>query len=233
MNVVRGNPLAQWKEFVQQVERELGIKLFIGFAHHSEQDELRLTPSEETSLGGRASGRRRLDFLIGRAAARRAMEAAGYPDGEVLVGESGAPSWPRGLVGSISHSAGHAVAVVADRSTSSGVGVDLEHRRAVDEIESLVAFGSELDWLSAQTKAAKNDLLLELFAAKESLYKAVFPVYGRFFGFEAARLVRPTGSTGFDAHFEEPMEGFEHGGPIRASLAWRGDMVLALVVLST
>lgn len=220
-----------WNDLIQNIELDLGVELFLGFAHDLEQYELSLTPLEEVALGERASDRRRLDFLIGRGAARRAMGAAGHPVGEVLVGDSGAPLWPEGLVGSISHSDGQAIAVVAESATLLGVGVDLEHRRPVDEIESLVAFGSELKWLSSQEGPAKADRLLELFAAKESLFKAVFPTFGRYFGFEAVRLVELTSGNGFEAYFQEPMPGFDYRGQIRASVSWNDDVVLALVVL--
>ncbi len=221
----------EWKDFFVQAEREFGISLFVGFAHDSEEPHLWLTPSEEASLGDRASGRRRLDFLIGRAAARRAITAAGQTGSEVLVGEAGAPVWPDGLVGSISHSAGQAVAVVASRSISSGLGVDMEHRRAVDDIESLVAFGSELEWLESHSTSARADRLLELFAVKECLFKAVFPSYGSFFGFEAVRLKPKEGRKGFEACFPEALNGFEHNGSIEAMVSWHENVLLALVAL--
>lgn len=220
-----------WKDFFVRAEREVGVELFVGFAHDSEEYDLWLTPLEEASLGHRASGRRRLDFLIGRAAARRALEAAGHTDGEVLTDESGAPVWPDGLVGSISHSAGRAVAVVGSLSATPGIGVDMEHRRAVDEIESLVAFGLELQWLQSQPDAVRADRLLELFAAKESLFKAVFPGYGRFFGFEAVRLKQDRAVGRFVARFPEPLDGFDHHDAISLFVGWSGDAVLALAVL--
>lgn len=149
-----------------------------------------LTKEEWSSLDSSAVDRRRSDFHLGRVAAHRALEALGFPGSEVLRGSSGEPLWPEKVVGSITHSANLALAMVGHRSITSGIGVDLEHRRAVDEVEDLVAFDAERDWLARAGRRARADRLLELFAAKEATFKAMYPIVRRYFGFEAVRLTR-------------------------------------------
>ena len=82
-----------------------------------------------------AVSRRITSFLAGRLCATRALEAAGCrPCTSVATQPDGAPEWPRGYVGSITHTDHFAAAVIASRTDRRGVGIDSEH-----VITSLVA----------------------------------------------------------------------------------------------
>ncbi|MGQ4331874.1 4'-phosphopantetheinyl transferase family protein, partial [Streptomyces hayashii] len=61
-----------------------------------------LYPQEEALLT-RAVAKRRREFTVVRGCARRAMEKLGVPPKPVLPGERGAPQWPDGLTGSMTH----------------------------------------------------------------------------------------------------------------------------------
>jgi enterobactin synthetase component D len=115
--------------------------------------------------------RRRRDFLVGRLAARRALESLGVPAGPVLLaGER--PLFARPAVGSISHSCGVGVALAALGDVS--VGVDLELRRISLRAARGVCTPDELAWaLSAPSEAARAARATALFSAKESAYKAL------------------------------------------------------------
>lgn len=66
--------------------------------------------AEETALVAKAGEKRRRDFTLGRFCARAALAQLGG-DGEVIgQGRSGAPHWPDGFCGSITHTAGYAAA---------------------------------------------------------------------------------------------------------------------------
>lgn len=126
---------------------------------------------ELRQLGPRVTGRRRLDFYIGRLAAREALGAIGIENQPVPRGSAGQPIWPTGIVGSITHSEGVAVAVVL-RAVAGGVGVDLELRSSPlsRAAERLVLTRHEQRWIRF---AGGAPWPLILFSAKEAAYKAL------------------------------------------------------------
>ncbi len=220
-----------WNEFLTRVSARSGVPLFGGAANEIDPESPTVYRSETETVSPRASGKRMSDFRIGRQAARRALARAGISATAIPRGDSGEPIWPDGVIGSISHSAGSAIAVVAGSSTAAGIGVDLEYRRAVNEIEELVAFDRELDWLASAPSDLRGDRLLELFAVKESLYKAIFPTERKFFGFEDVRLTYSAEHHRFDVEFVASMESFRTQGRADATVSWRGEQLWALVIL--
>ncbi|GAA0449100.1 hypothetical protein GCM10009544_09910 [Streptomyces stramineus] len=116
-------------------------------------------------------GRRR-DFLAGRGAARRALAAAGLPAGEILR-EGRRPVLPAGSVGSISHSAGLAVALAAPAHRFRALGCDLELRGLPTAAAHVVLTPDEQTWaIGAPTPAEAEHRLLAAFSAKEAAFKA-------------------------------------------------------------
>ncbi|POX38552.1 4'-phosphopantetheinyl transferase, partial [Streptomyces sp. Ru73] len=69
---------------------------------------------------------RRAEFVTGRHCAHRAMERLGAPAAPVPRGVRGAPGWPAGIVGSITHCAGYRAAAVARSGRVRAVGIDAE-----------------------------------------------------------------------------------------------------------
>lgn len=141
-----------------------------------------LLPEEEPFVA-RAVEKRRRDFALGRACARAALLRLGVPAGPIPVGDERAPVWPPGVIGSISHCAGLAVAAVARRSEFAGLGIDVEPAAPVEEkLFSQIATERERRWLETlgpgQGEAARR-----LFSAKESVYKCLHPIVGVFLGF--------------------------------------------------
>jgi 4'-phosphopantetheinyl transferase EntD len=147
------------------------------------------------------------------------------------MGGSGEPIWPRGVVGSISHAAGSAVSAVAHHGDVSGIGIDLEHDRDVADIVHLVAFGAERDWLDSHMASIRDRKLLELFAAKESLFKAVFPKVKRYFDFDAVELEPQADGSIFRSRFLTPLDGLAPQATVTISVVRIDDDVLALAVL--
>src|SRR6266545_943664 len=112
------------------------------------------------------------------------------PEVEKLIEEI-LPADVAGVVGSITHCAGYRAAAVAlDRHLAS-VGIDAEpHARLPDGVLDLVALPDErtrLELLAGSRPGVHWDRLL--FSAKESVYKAWYPVAGRWLGFEDAEMV--------------------------------------------
>ncbi|MFI1499923.1 4'-phosphopantetheinyl transferase superfamily protein [Streptomyces platensis] len=116
---------------------------------------------------------RRRDFLAGRCAARRALGAAGLPVGEIPR-DGRRPVLPDGHPGSISHSGGLAVAVVAARQRCRALGCDLELRGLPPEAARLVLRADErrrvMDGAASPEGAAYR--VLAAFSAKEAAFKA-------------------------------------------------------------
>lgn len=126
--------------------------------------------------------KRRVEFAAGRDAAREALEQIGLPDVSVPMGADRAPVWPKGVCGSISHSDGLCIAVVARRSGFQSVGIDVEPDRPLDRNlhESI---------LTPEEMGVSSDQALAIFSAKEALFKALYPITGEMMSFQDAQRV--------------------------------------------
>src|SRR5690606_3948746 len=81
----------------------------------SQFDPQRWTAEDFTLSGippARGLAKRQSEFLAGRLCAREALACLTQQRSIPAVGEDGAPQWPAGVVGSITHGAGLALAVV-------------------------------------------------------------------------------------------------------------------------
>ena len=98
--------------------------------------------------------------------------------------------WPDGVVGAITHCAGFRAAAVAWRAQVRTVGLDAEpHTALPDGVLEAVSDAGEralLERLAREQPEVRWDKIL--FSAKESVYKAWFPLTGRWLGFEDAEL---------------------------------------------
>jgi 4'-phosphopantetheinyl transferase EntD len=84
-----------------------------------------LYEEERLAIDG-ASERRQREFAAGRACARHALALLGLPPVAMPVAETGAPVWPDGIVGSITHKGAYRAAAVAFAGDLSGLGIDAE-----------------------------------------------------------------------------------------------------------
>ncbi|MEV6569220.1 4'-phosphopantetheinyl transferase family protein [Streptomyces kronopolitis] len=148
-----------------------------------------LLPEEEPHVA-RAVEKRVREFSAGRWCARRAMAGLGLPPVPVLPGPRGEPGWPDGIVGALTHCEGYAAAVVARSSEVLALGIDAEPAQPLpDGVLAAVALPGERAALPHHHDGAPPlpwDRML--FSAKESVYKAWFPMTGRPLEFEDAFL---------------------------------------------
>lgn len=148
-----------------------------------------LFPEEEAQVA-RAVEKRRLEFADGRTCARRALAQIGVAPAPILSGPRGEPRWPPGVVGSITHCEGYRACAVARDSDLLTLGVDAEPDLPLPGgLIVDVALVEERRRLGELARAAPGvswDRLL--FCAKESVYKAWFPLTGSWLGFEDARV---------------------------------------------
>ena len=81
-------------------------------AHGNDEHAGAVLYPEEEAVVAKAVDKRRREFAVVRSCARRAMEKLGVPPQPVLPGERGAPGWPAGLVGSMTHCDGYGAAAL-------------------------------------------------------------------------------------------------------------------------
>lgn len=154
---------------------------------------------EEQAVVARAVDKRRREFGSVRLCARRAMEKLGVEPGPVLPGERGAPRWPEGILGSMTHCTGYCAAALVRAPELASLGIDAEPHEALPEgVLGAVAAPAERERVHALTAAHPAvhwDRLL--FSAKEAVYKAWFPLTGRWLDFQEADLhIRPPDGDG-------------------------------------
>lgn len=131
-------------------------------------------PAEEAAAASMPP-KRRMEFLAGRRAARRALRAVGLECGEIpRAGRL--PVFPPGRAASISHSTGIAVAVARAPGRDLPLGCDLELRPLPRGAARLVLRADEealLDDAETPLGAGAAWSVTELFSAKEAAWKAL------------------------------------------------------------
>ncbi|UXY31121.1 4'-phosphopantetheinyl transferase family protein [Streptomyces sp. HUAS TT20] len=145
---------------------------------------------EEEALMVRAVAKRRREFSSVRACARRAMEKLGVAAQPILTGESGAPRWPAGLVGSMTHSEGYCAAALVRAADLASLGIDAEPDEPLPEdVVPYVCLPTERERLR-ELATERPDIHWDriLFSAKESVYKAWFPLTRRWLDFTEADI---------------------------------------------
>ncbi|OIK02505.1 4'-phosphopantetheinyl transferase [Streptomyces sp. MUSC 14] len=149
-----------------------------------------LFPEEAAALSG-AIERRRREFATVRHCARVALTALGRPAGPMIPGKRGAPTWPEGVVGSMTHCDGYRAAVVSRRIDIAALGIDAEpHMPLPPGLLGRIASPRERDHLEALRQAHPAlhwDRLF--FSAKESVYKTWFPLTRTWLDFREAEVV--------------------------------------------
>lgn len=148
---------------------------------------------EEAELIARAVDKRRQEFAAGRSCARRALGALGFPAAPLLANDDRSPIWPRGAVGSITHTgapdAGWCAAAVGSATEWQGIGIDAELGRSLKpELWSRVLVASEQRLLGTLSSEDAGLLATLVFCAKEAFYKCQYPTTRTFIGFQEAEI---------------------------------------------
>lgn len=189
---------------------------------------------EELAVVAKAVDKRRGEFAEVRVAARRALAELGRPAAPILPGERGAPGWPSGVVGSMTHCDGYRAAVVARESELVSLGVDAEPDLPLpDGVFAMISLPEErgtVAGLAGPQPAVNWERLL--FCAKEAVYKTWFPLTRAWLDFgEASVDLRPDGTFSARLLVPGPMVGGERlGGFDGRWLARNGLLVAAIAV---
>ncbi|HEY5987192.1 MAG TPA: 4'-phosphopantetheinyl transferase superfamily protein [Streptosporangiaceae bacterium] len=191
--------------------------------------------AEEEAVVARAVDKRRQEFATVRACARAALAELGEPPAPILPGLRGAPQWPAGITGSITHCEGYRAAGVAKTRDVLVLGLDAEPNEALPggilDVIALDKERAQIAGLGVTEPRVCWDRLL--FCAKESVYKAWFPLTQRWLDFEAADITIDASGGTFTARLLVP-------GPVLAGsrltelhgrwLADRGLVATAIIV---
>ncbi len=175
-----------------------------------------LLPEERSLI---PSGGSSPDFLgalvLGRAAAHQALAQIGIPaETPLLRSPQHTPAWPQGIEGSISHCAKGgfttAGAATCRLDQFAGIGIDIENtsRKISDAVINAVCTPAEREWCHQAGSSESPRRAIQIFSAKEAMFKAfrlIFPV-GRVF--QAAELRFDAASGCFEATISPAIPGY-------------------------
>ncbi|MGO2111275.1 MAG: 4'-phosphopantetheinyl transferase family protein [Pseudoclavibacter sp.] len=192
-----------------------------------EPSEALLAPESRHVEGAVAS--RRAEFATVRACARLAMGRLGVPDAAgtpIVPGRDRAPAWPPGVVGAITHCEGVRAAAVAREGTVASLGIDAEPAEPLSgDVLDLVATRRERAELRGLARERPDvPWARVLFSAKESVFKAWYPLTRAWLGFDECEVdfgvdAASTGNAGSRAGVRSAVSGTFDAFPLMRGLA--------------
>jgi 4'-phosphopantetheinyl transferase EntD len=180
-----------------------------------------LTPDEWRRAETLTASRRRSEFLRARYLVRRLTGS----DATLPAAASGAPSWPAGWVGSITHKDGYVGVTALPDTDWLSIGIDVEDpgrmREAFTSRLCRADEASTLQGLAVAFGWTFTDMLTLCFSFKEAVFKAHFPLGQRFFYFHDAEIIGVE-VTSFTPPSRNPNDSddyvIHHRGTVRARL---------------
>jgi enterobactin synthetase component D len=138
-------------------------------------------------------------YRAGRYCASKALEQLGLAGACPGVNDHGAPAWPPGTVGSITHAMSLVSAAAATHRQCVGVGIDIEPIPPLERAHALAARAATSPEVFGVMDGVKSDYATAvtlIVAAKHSLYKSLHPQVGRSFGYLDASIEDVQTTTG-------------------------------------
>ncbi|WP_433303506.1 4'-phosphopantetheinyl transferase family protein [Actinoplanes sp. CA-030573] len=171
-------------------------------------------PGEERLVATAVEARRR-EFVTGRRCAREALGKLGIAPVAIGTGPQREPLWPAGVAGAITHCPGYRAAAVTTKLAAVGIDAEPDEPLPSGVAEHIMTAGEPrmVAALSSDDPSVCWDRLV--FSAKESIYKAWYPLTARWLDFsEAVLTVDPAAGT-FEARL------LADGGPRLAVISGR------------
>jgi enterobactin synthetase component D len=138
-----------------------------------------------------ATPARQFEFLAGRACAADAMRVFGARPAPLLRRlANGAPAWPAGVAGSITHTIGFVTAAVAPATTAAAIGIDSEEilsRERAARIAPVFATDAEIA-IGRAAGLDQSTAVTLVFSAKEAIFKCLHRLVNRVFDFHDVRM---------------------------------------------
>lgn len=184
------------------IEARLRAWLPGGFAVASTMaSEALEVPRFDRARVARAVPQRRAEFIGGRWCAHRALAAIGRSAAQLPTGPLGAPVWPAGTLGSITHDSGACLAIAGPAGRHAGIGIDLCGLQRMAQLSSVAqSVLTPAEWQFLDHAAEADTHLQSVFCAKEAAVKAVSERAGRFLDWREI-VVEPAGES-FCAHVQ-------------------------------
>ena len=183
----------------------------------------------------RSVAKRQAEFLAGRLCARAALHRLDGLDCIPAIGEDRAPVWPTHISGSITHSTGHAAAIVGHKAQWRGLGMDLENLLSLERAERLAGEILTVDELQRMGTVDREQIALLVtltFSVKESLFKALYPIVGKRFYFEHAEVLEWSDSGSVRLRLLTDLSSeWSHGTELAAQFALEDRQLLSLVAI--
>ena len=183
----------------------------------------------------RSVAKRQAEFLAGRLCARAALQQLDHLDCVPAIGDDRAPEWPANISGSITHSTGHAAAIVGHKAQWRGLGMDLENVLSLDRAERLAGEILTADELQRMASVPREQIALLVtltFSVKESLFKALYPIVQKRFYFEHAEVLEWSTSGRVRVRLLTDLsEEWCYGKELDGQFAVDGEQLLSLVAV--
>lgn len=173
-----------------------GVRAREAFDDDGPDSSITLFTTEQAVVEGVLDERRK-EFTTVRGCARAALAALGVAPAPLVPGPLGAPCWPAGVVGSMTHCRNYRAAAVAPTEDFAALGIDAEPQEPLPRfMAERIVTDVEAGWLRQDfPSAAGLPLDRLLFCAKEASYKAFSPWTGARFGFRDFTVrLRPDGT---------------------------------------
>ncbi|MDX1505312.1 MAG: 4'-phosphopantetheinyl transferase superfamily protein [Spongiibacter sp.] len=134
--------------------------------------------------------KRQAEYFAGRYLAARAFARFGLDNVTLRSNNKRGPVWPKGFVGSISHTDDFACCALARAEHYLALGIDAQawiSEESAPRLSRRILSPGEKTLLTESDVPLAEGLSL-VFSAKESIYKAFHPHVQRFFGYREAEL---------------------------------------------
>ncbi len=183
--------------------------------------------AERAQIAGAVTKRQR-EYAAVRQLAHQLLFVCGVQPEPLLNGLDRAPIWPQGIVGSLSHCAEHAIAMVACSRQVRAIGCDIEPAKALPiSLVSRVLLPDE----EVRLEAGPDWLGRLMFSAKESLYKAQYPLTRTQLDFDAVEIKPDLASKSFSVVIPQGIAPFPAGRHIQGRFVVRERHLCTAIVL--